>query len=292
VKGPWLGSRRGYFSDWVTQQWVRLTGRRISLGEHPWLQGPAGAPAGIGPDFYERLASQLGLAIAADGERGLMPSFSELTGPGFDAAAVDPRIVDFYQRTSGYRLDAWSHWCGLFRPFGWLLAILFSRRLQQLNIPLSPLETSKGLKSRIVSLVDPGSGEVRHTGWVREISENQRVVYVGDYSTCSIPGMEGRCVKVVFPLPNGSATVVLRPEAREDGSLLLHSSGRRFGDPGFYLVVHDGPKAWVRYLPTMRELIHVYVEQGELHTDHLFRIWGIKYLQLHDRLTPAASIST
>jgi hypothetical protein len=59
-------------------------------------------------------------------------------------------------------------------------------------------------------------------------------------------------------------------------------------DPGFYLIVRDGSEAWVRYLPTMRELIHVYVENGELHTDHVFRIWGLKYLQLHYRLNPVA----
>jgi hypothetical protein len=103
---------------------------------------------------------------------------------------------------------------------------------------------------------------------------------------CEPPGFSGPCVKVVFPLPNGSATVVLRPEARPDGSLLLHSSGRELGDPGFYFVVRDGDaQAWVRYVPTMRETIHAYVEDGELRTDHVFQIWGLRYLRLHYRLS-------
>lgn len=38
-------------------------------------------------------------------------------------------------------------------------------------------------------------------------------------------------------------------------------------------------QAWVRYVPTMRERIHVYVENGDLHTDHFFQIWGLRYLQ-------------
>jgi hypothetical protein len=287
VKGPWLGSRRGYLSDWVTQRWVQLSGRRVQLADHPWLEGPTGSPTGIGDDFYERLAEQLGLEVVQHEGQGLMPSLAVLSGPGIDPGAVDPRIVDFYQQTSRYRLDAWSHWCGAFRPFGWLLAIIFSRRLRQLNLPLSPLDTSKGFSSRVVALVDPGSGEVRHTGWIRELLASRQVVYVGDYSTCSIPGAPGRCVKVVFPLPNGSATVILRPEVLTDRSLRLHSSGRRFGDPGFYFIVRDGADAWVRYLPTLRELIHVYVENEELQTDHVFWIWGIKYLQLHYRLRPS-----
>ena len=98
---------------------------------------------------------------------------------------------------------------------------------------------------------------------------------------------------MVFPLPNGSATVVLRPEAEPDGSLLLHSSGQRFGDPGFYfLVLRDASSAWVRYVRTMRETLRAYVDPpGDLHTDHVFKIWGLRYLQLHYRLTREGPIA-
>ena len=288
MKGPWLGAERGYLADWVTQRWVRATGRRVRLEEAPWLGGPCGSPRGIGRGFFEDLAEREGLEVVEEPGRGLMHSFDAIGGKAFDPSAVDPAVVSFYENTSDYRLDAWSQWCGPFRPFGWLLGVIFSRRLQQLNVPLTPLETSRGLDSRVVCLVDPATGTVRHTGWVREVPALERVVYVGDYSTCTIPGARGPCVKVVFPLPNGSATVILRPEAGPDGSLLLHSSGRRFGDPGFYFVVRhrEQDEGWARYLPTLRELIHVYTEDGALHTDHLFRIWGLRYLQLHYRMTP------
>jgi hypothetical protein len=282
---PWLGEKRGYLSDWLTQLWVRSTGRGVALAEHAWLDGPCGLTSGIGADFYERLARATGLEIRPSAE-GLMRSFAALAGPSFVPAAVDPRIAHFYEHTSAYRLDAWAQWCGPFRPIGWALAALFSRRLQQLNIPLSPLETSRGIRSRIVELVDPATGAVARTGWVREFPSTGRVAYVGDYSLVAAPGHDSPCVRVVFPLPNGSATVVLRPEAHPDGSLSLHSSGRRFGDPGFYFVVRRGERAAARYLPTLRERLHVYSEEGELHTDHFFSIWGIRYLQLHYRLLP------
>lgn len=41
----WLGTQRGYLSDWFTQQWVRATGLRVLAEEHAWLDAPWG-PAG------------------------------------------------------------------------------------------------------------------------------------------------------------------------------------------------------------------------------------------------------
>ena len=43
-------------------------------------------------------------------------------------------------------------------------------------------------------------------------------------------------MKVVFLLPGGSATVLLRPENRPDGSLALVSDRDGFGGAGYYRV--------------------------------------------------------
>ena len=52
-------------------------------------------------------------------------------------------------------------------------------------------------------------------------------------------------MKVVFPVTQGSATVILRPEHGPDGSLVLVSSGDGFGGPGFYRVHRDSlEQAW------------------------------------------------
>ena len=57
----WLGDSRGYLTDYLTQRWVRLTGRRVVLAEQAWLDGPIASARGIGPRFFEdrtlRLAS-------------------------------------------------------------------------------------------------------------------------------------------------------------------------------------------------------------------------------------------
>lgn len=103
-----------------------------------------------------------------------------------------------------------------------------------------------------------------------------------------MPGHLGPCVRIVFPLPNGNAIVVMRPSVQEDGSLLLLSVGERFGSPGFYFTVHGRQGVvWARYLKTFRESIRVYVDpDGGVRADHDLIIWGTTFLKLHYRLRP------
>lgn len=286
VRTPDLGPVRGRLSDWVTQLWVRLTGRRVSSSEHPWLDAPVGDVDAIGSDFFERHARQEGLSVDEQAAtRGLLSDFSRLAGPELDAALVSREIVEFYELTSGYELDVWSEWSGIFRPFGRLLSMVFSRRLRQLNVPLSALDTSRGMSSRVLYLRD-SNDEVRLRAWVRELRATRRTLYAGSYGTVEVPGHTGACVKVCFPLPNGSAVVVMWPESAHDGSLVLHSEGTRFGDPGFYFVAIDGRgRRSARYVRSFRERIHVFVDEaGELRTNHELSLFGLRVLKLHYRM--------
>jgi hypothetical protein len=283
---PNLGGRRGVLSDWTTQRWVQFTGKRVDLSDYPWLDGPVGDVDRIGSAFFRRLAERKKLEVVGDGPgRGLITDFSSLRGPARDPGTVDARVAAFYEHTSDFEFDIWSEWCGAFRPFGAALAAIFSRRLQQLNVPLSPLDTKLGITSDVVQLKER-SGEVVYTAWVREVVSTKRTLYAGSYSVCRVPGYAGPCVKVVFPLPNGSATVIMRPESNPDGSITLRSSGARFGDPGFYFFVEKEPgRGWARYVRTFQEAIRVYVDaQGTLRTDHDLWIWGARFLRLHYRM--------
>ena len=290
----WLGSKRGYLIDWLTQQWVRATGRRIDIADHQWLDGPIGNTEIIGKEFFVDYARERGLTMARNGSQGLIPHFSELSGDGNDMRNVAPAVKNFYERTAEYELDAWSEWRGIFKPFGRGLALFFSRRLQQLNVPLSPLDTSRGITSDVMGLQDPYSGKVILTAWVRELLGTRNVLYAGGYTVCAIPGHSSPCVKVMFPLPNGNALVIMRPEVHEDGSLSVTSSGKVFGDPGFYFVVHNGTGlAWARYLPSFKETIRVYdsesaSEANSVRADHVLWIWGLQFLRLHYRMRPRA----
>ena len=103
-------------------------------------------------------------------------------------------------------------------------------------------------------------------------------------------GAGGPCVKTVFPLPNGNAIVLLRPESRADGSLVLVSAGRRFGDPGFYFTVHRPDRSvTARYLRSFRERIHVFAADGRgVRADHTMSLWGCQCLHLHYRMRRAS----
>ena len=284
---PWLGSPHGYLSDWITQRWVQITGRRIDLEQETWLDGPMGKPTHIGKNFFHELAEEANLEIDTSSQgRGLIHDFHLLSSPIFDAKHVGPNIIDFYEHTSGYDLDAWAEWCGAFRPFGSLLAFVFSRRLQQLNVPLSALDTSTGITSDIIQLVDKATREVIYTAWVRELKGSGNVLYAGSYSLCQMPQYTGHCVKVVFPLPNGNAVVIMKPEVHPDGSFSLTSAGRGFGEPGFYFVVRNANGSTsARYVRALHESIRVYAaEDGGVRADHVLRLWGVTFLRLHYRL--------
>jgi hypothetical protein len=282
----WLGERRGNLSDWTTQQWVRTTGRYIKLADHSWLDGPVGGTRGIGKQFFEQYAKDKNLETIQSGVRGLLSDFSRLE-EGNNLSPVALPVKEFYEQTSEFDLDAWSEWCHLFKPFGKALSMLFSTRLQQLNVPLSPLDSAKGMTSDVIQLRDRQSGQLAQTAWVRELHATENVLYAGSYSICRVPGYPGPCVKVVFPLPNGNGIVLMKPEAHADGSLSIKSMGKRFGDPGFYFVVHEGTgMVWARYVKSLEEEIHVYPsERGTVRADHTLWIWGTVFLRLHYKMS-------
>jgi hypothetical protein len=282
----WLGAKRGYLNDWITQRWVEHTGRRIVLQETTWLDGPTAPTSGIGEAFFEDWALTQGLEIEKGGRSaGILPDFSALRGRTLVPSEVDANVADFYEQTAAYELDAWAEWRGFFRPFGWLLAVIFSRRLQQLNVPLSGLDTSRGMTNDIL-LFRNRSGDLCQTAWFRRLHGSGNILYAGFYSICRVPGHPDPCVKVVFPLPNGNAIVIMHAECQPDRSFRITSSGNEFGEPGFYFTVNAAPGfVWARYVRAMRESIRVYSAENEtVRADHSLHLWGITFLNLHYRM--------
>jgi hypothetical protein len=286
-----FASTTGHLVDRITQRWVQFTGRPVDLsGDHQWLDGPTGEPAGIGSNYFQEFAHRYLLEIGPGS--GLLDDFASLRGPDFDPTDVARPVAEFYEKTADFSLDAWSEWCNAFRLFGWLLALLFSRRLQQLNVPLRPLDTSRGVTSEILRVNDPASGQHRFTAWLRRLLGSGDVLYAGAYSTCRVPNYIGECVKVVFPLPNGNAMVIMRPVAHPDGSFSVISHGERFGDPGFYFTVHSSRGVRARYLKTLRESIKVYcAEENTVRADHVLSLWRLTFLRLHYRMVKKKAAS-
>src|SRR5262249_22166544 len=146
---------------------------------------------------------------------------------------ADPAVRHFYERTCRYDLDGWSESPFPGRLFLWLIVYTVSRAMNQLNFPVFGLDLSRGLTSEVLPLRD-ASGRAVHTGWDRRVKGSGRVISSGFYTTVQPPGHDGPCVKVVFPLPRGNATVILKPGFDRQGRFTLSSVGSSFGDGGFY----------------------------------------------------------
>jgi hypothetical protein len=267
------------------RRWVHITGKRIAKRDALWLDCPMGPQGRIGAEFYKYLAERENLATQRAPDAGLLPCFDALRGPGFDPDQVRPEVRDFYEHTGCYRLEAWSEAALSSRLFLWGLTRFVSRRMDQLNFPVSSLELAGGMTSEILPMVR-SDGQRAYTGWLRRQASSDRVIYTGLYSVQQPVGWPNPCVKVSFPLPFGSSTVFLRPEGQPDGSFRLISSGNEFGEPGFYRMVEVDAEHWrVRYIRSLREFFHVYVDrQGTLRTDHIVRFLGLTPLRLHYKL--------
>jgi hypothetical protein len=266
---------------------VRLTGRRVSKANAPWLDCVIGQPGRIGVGIYQQIANEQRLELSTPSTAGLILDFSLLQGPSFDASKVHPRIRHFYEHTAAYQLEVWSevYFAGKFVL--WLLVEFISQQMDQLNFPISSLEVAKGMTNEIVHLRKPGTGKVVHVGWLRRFRSSGKVIYAGLYSVAKLPGEENPCVKVTFPC-YGSSSVYLRPCVYEDGSFGLLSKGNGFGCAGFYRVLAAGRDGLrVRNFKTLHEIFHVYVDGDVLRTDHEIKFVGLTVLRLHYKMTIA-----
>jgi hypothetical protein len=267
-----------------------LLGRPVGPADG-WLSGPIGSGGSVGPGYYAALARALGLVLVADDpDAGLLPDFGALRGPAFEPDRVDARVRDFYQRTARYRLDVRARWSPLFRPLGRLLVGAVSRRIAQLNFPLDAAEAAAGMTSRVLRLCDPATGTTVFTGWLRTQAATGHAVYVGLYGIARPPGEAGPCVRVVFPLPHGSSTVLLRPSAGGGGAFRLASDGRRFGEAGYYRI-HQGADGVrrARYVVALKESFRVWTAaDGVVQTEHEVRFFRLPILRLRYALVPIA----
>ncbi len=281
----WFPRIIGTLGAWFIYALIWLFGRTHRRADVAWVDGPLGDRV-IGDAPYREAAAREGLTLERSAkEGGLVTNFDELRTDGFDPARAHPLVRDFYEHTAAFQMDVWSR---TFFPASiglWLLVTTISRQVDQLNFPLSPLDTAHGMASEIIMLRRP-DGTVRYTGWFRTLPEVGRVLYTGFYMTERVPREAGPCVKVVFPMPNGNATVILRPSLDPDGALILDSGGGKFGGAGFYRIQgrsRDRLRIW--RIATLREKFRIYVDAaGVLRCDHTVRFLGLPVVALHYKL--------
>ncbi|GAB5418677.1 MAG: hypothetical protein Crog4KO_04340 [Crocinitomicaceae bacterium] len=267
------------FQDWITQQWVILLGRKINAKTHSWLIGPFGEVNGIGKKFIEQLAIKEKLSIDDSHEvRGLIGAINQLNLKDDELQRLSKQVVEFYEKTSCYDLQLSVKWNPFFKVFGLLLRLIFSRRIKQLNIPIRRKESSDKLTSEVILLKDTSTNQVKRTIWFRSFQTTSEVVYSGVYETCDTPSGK-TCIKAVFPLPNGNATVILTPSVGKNGELILESSGRQIGDSGFYFLLKDSKgQLWTKFIRSFKDKLVVQEISGQISAIQTLSMWNIRVL--------------
>lgn len=263
------------FQDWCTQQWVILWGRKIEPEHHSWLMGPFGDLNGIGEQFINELVEKENLVIERDSvSRGLIPSITAFDLAPDDLSRLSRKVIAFYENTSNYNLRFGLQWSPLFKVFGKLVNMLFSSRINQLNIPTENIADKESLTSEIIALRNPNTNEVVYTIWLRKFKTSGKVIYSGLYGTCKLPSGE-TCLKATFPLPKGNATVIMSIGVGVDGELILNSSGRKFGDAGFYFLLQDRKGAyWSQYIRSFRDRLTVCERENSLTAEQVLTLWN------------------
>lgn len=265
--------------DWITQQWVITFGRKIN-SDSKWLLGPFGSANGIGSRYIDYLAQEENLIIDKKEKiKGLIHSIDQLNLPKKDFNRLSKDVVDFYENTSDYNFELKVDWNPLFKIFGKLVKLFFSNRIEQLNVPIKDIDNSETLNSEIIHLLDSKTNIIKRTIWLRKFRESQQIVYSGIYETCKIPSGQV-CMKAIFPLPNGNATVILSPKVGNNGELILDSSGNKFGESGFYFLLRDSSgQIWTKFIKSFQDKLVVSSEKENIRAIQTLTLWNLRVLK-------------
>ncbi len=268
------------FQDWVTQQWVILCGRKINPKDYPWLIAPFGELNGIGEEFIYQLAEKENLVVIRNSNsKGLLSSINELNLTEDQQNQLSEKVINFYESTADYDLEFKVKWNPYFSFFGFLVNRLFSQRINQLNIPTKNIPQSEDLVSEIITLNNPLNNEANYTIWLRKFKTSGKVIYSGIYGTCVLPSGE-TCIKAVFPLPKGNATVIMKPNIGTENELILDSSGQKFGDAGFYFLLNDAKyNYWAQFISSFTDQLIVKENDNHLQAIQTLRLWNCNVSQ-------------
>lgn len=285
-----IAHKKQKLQDWITQQWVILFGRRIDKKESEWLLGPCGNTKGIGLKFINQLAEKEQLIIDEDKKaKGLIQSITQLNLSENELNLLSENVIDFYENTTNYDFDLKVTWNPFFRVCGVLLRILFSHRIEQLNVPTENINDSKALTSEIIHLLDAKTNDIKRTIWLRTFKTTGEVVYSGVYETCIIPSRK-ICLKAIFPLPNGNATVILSPSVGNHGELILKSSGNKFGESGFYFLLNDSKgNVWAKFIKAFKDRLVVSSVNDRILVEQTLTLWNLTVLKFEYNIHKSSS---
>jgi len=280
---------------------VSLLADRVPADDLPFVVPREARSRYVGTGYVRALADEIDGRYVEDApDAGIVASLDELAGPDFDPATVDPRVREFYEHTTRFKLDIVPEWRVWVRPGYLLYRTLVARPLGQANVPMNQRETQRGIRSRIDTIAYPetptdsadsadsaDSGTdheaVAVRGWIRSFTDTDEPIYVGIYTTYR--DRERGYVSVGFPVPQGSFTATLLPRERTGGGLVL-TSRSDLEHPGHYLAYIDPESRDLTVLAVhgFAEQLDVYVDGDELRAEHAFWVFGFPFLVLHYRM--------
>jgi hypothetical protein len=266
---------------------VSLLAERVPASELPFVVPRAARTKYVGTGYLRDLAEQLDAGYDPDvADIGILASLDDLVGPDFDPAAVHPLVREFYEHTTRFRLDIDPQWRPWIRPGYLIYRSVVARPLGQANVPMNQRDIERGVRSRIDTITQPGTtgaGTDTIRCWIRSFADTDEPIYVGIYTTYR--DADRGYVSVGFPVPQGSFTATLLPQARPGGGLVL-TSASELPHPGHYLTAIDPDTAELTALAVhgFGEQLDVHVQDGQLRAEHAFSLFGFPFLVLHYRM--------
>jgi len=235
----------------------------------------------VGADYVEQLAKVRGGVFRRNPpDVGILASLDALAAATFDADRVHPLIREFYEHTSRFKLSIVPEWRQWMRPGYELFKRVVAEPLGQAAIPSNIEEAQRGMVSTIDTITVEGSDDIDIRGWIRTFADSGKPIYVGIYT--SFRHEDRGYVSVGFPIPSANFTATLQPRNEAEHDFVLTSQSD-LPFTGHYLSSVDSERDALTVIKLLyfNERIHVYVDEGELKTDHSFYLAGQRFLTLH-----------
>ncbi len=272
--------------DWLTQLWNIVLGRKLEAESDSWLASPIGRANEYPDRFIERISRDLQRVPSNhSASRGL------LTHEDLSDLNLNPRILDFYTRTSSFELEVEAHWRKGLTFLGIWASRLFTKRIEQFQLPESNKGARQKFSSQIIEFSNAADG-ARCALWTRSDNASGEMIFYGVYSTCILASGR-RAIKTVFPLPEGNATVVFDISVDASGNLHLNSKGSKYGDSGFYFIVEDVKGCqWKHLIRFLNQNIFVFPEnKNTLKAEHRFYFFMLEIYRIDYFLKEPGSIN-
>ncbi|MDQ0269744.1 YndJ family protein [Cytobacillus purgationiresistens] len=211
--------------------------------------------------------------ITAKGKySGLVNSMKKYQ-PHVQMDSIHPTIIHFYENTLNYRLFAKVEWKSWFKPFA-IIYHLISKRVQQINLPLSSKEVE--MTGDILPVNMELDGRPSPRAWLRKVEDE--VAFVAIYSWHETKGR--RYMNIALPLPFTSMVGVLELNTIGDELELTSIGSNEESDAGIYLLWRGNQMV----LPIQESFRMTGTGDGTLKASHHMWIFGLSFLKIEYKI--------